>query len=103
MSNMKSWNVLIVEDELDGQEVVQEILGYFNIATNVVGTAEEAIELLGKRSYTAAVIDLGLPGIDGLELVRYIRDQNGAAEFALRGDHSVSLVAVEAGSLRGGL
>jgi CheY-like chemotaxis protein len=75
MSQMKNWHILIVEDEQDGQEVVQGILGYFHISTDVAENAENAIGLLNKTSYTAAVIDLGLPGIDGLELVRFIREQ----------------------------
>jgi CheY-like chemotaxis protein len=79
MSNLKNWNVLIVEDEVDGQEVVEGILGYFNIATDVAATAEEAIQLLAQQRYTAAVIDLGLPGIDGLELMRLIREQQALA------------------------
>ena len=29
MTPMNEWHVLIVEDEIDGQEVVQAILGYF--------------------------------------------------------------------------
>ena len=75
MSPINNWRVLIVEDEADGQEVVQGILGYFNINTDVAETAEDAIELLARSQYTAAVIDLGLPGIDGLQLMRYIREQ----------------------------
>lgn len=72
---MKNWRVLIVEDERDGQEVVQGILGYFNIAADVAFTADEALRLLEKNGYTAAVIDIGLPGMDGLELMRHMRDQ----------------------------
>ena len=75
MSDMKNWNVLVVEDEADGQEVVQGILGYFDIGTDAVGTAEDAIALLRQRHYNAAVVDIGLPGMTGLELVQYIRDQ----------------------------
>ncbi|MBI1258151.1 MAG: response regulator [Chloroflexi bacterium] len=102
MSNLKNWNVLIVEDEVDGQEVVEGILSYFNIATDVAATAEEAIQLLGKNRYTAAVIDLGLPGIDGLELMRYIREQpalSGLPSIAITAYHTSKLKseALEAG------
>lgn len=76
MATMKNWHVLIVEDDRDGQEVVQGILGYFNIGADIAGDAEEAIALLSQSAYTAAVIDLGLPGIDGLGLVRIIREQD---------------------------
>ena len=81
MTQIKNWHVLVVEDDEDGQEVVQGILGYFNIGADVVATAEDSIERLQHYAYTAAVIDLGLPGIDGLELVRFIREQEAFASL----------------------
>ena len=75
MANMGNWRILIVEDERDGQEVVQGILDYFHIKTDVASHAEEAFQLLGANAYTAAVIDIGLPGMDGLELMKVLRDQ----------------------------
>ena len=73
MASTSQWHVLVVEDEPDGQEVVQNLLDYFNIAADAVGTAEEAIEFLHDRRYHAAVIDLALPNMDGIELVTAIR------------------------------
>src|SRR5690349_17312341 len=81
MLPMNQWHVLIVEDEVDGQEVVQAILGYFNISTDAVGTAEEAILLLNKNHYTAAIIDLGLPVMDGIELLSVIRNKPAIADI----------------------
>lgn len=72
---MRNWRVLIVEDDHDGQVVAQEMLRYFNIATDTAFTAAEALNLLSANHYNAAVIDIGLPEMDGLELVRHIRDQ----------------------------
>lgn len=72
---MNNWRVLVVEDERDGQEVVQGILGYFNIAVDVASSADEALRLLGANNYTAAVIDIGLPGMNGLELMQHLREQ----------------------------
>ncbi len=67
------WNILVVEDEPDGQLVVSGILGYFNINVATVGTAEEAFAMLQEYPVTAAVIDLNLPGMDGIMLTRQIR------------------------------
>jgi CheY-like chemotaxis protein len=73
MSNLSNWRVLVVEDEPDGQEVSVEMLTSFGIATDVVGTAEEALDLLEQQEYTAAIIDLALPFMDGLTLLKTIR------------------------------
>ncbi|MBI1276579.1 MAG: response regulator [Anaerolineaceae bacterium] len=91
---MDKWHVLIVEDEIDGQEVVEAILGYFNISADAVGTAEDALHLLNQNQYTAAVIDLGLPGMDGIELISAMRNDSTYAQLpcvAITAFHSSQL------------
>lgn len=73
MANMSDWNVLVVEDEPDGQMVVAGMLSYFNVNIDAVATAELALEALKQKQYAAAVIDLALPGMDGLSLIKAIR------------------------------
>lgn len=79
MTAMKEWQILVVEDEPDGQDVVAGLLAYFGIDCDRAMNAEDALVRLGQRSYTAIVVDLMLPGMDGLEFVRQIRRQ---PEFA---------------------
>jgi CheY-like chemotaxis protein len=79
MAATHDWQVLVVEDEPDGQEVVKGILNLFHIASDAVGTAEEAVEALQRTRYHAVVIDLALPGMDGMELVAAIRTNRDTA------------------------
>ncbi len=44
-----------------------------DIAADVAGTAEEALDMLEQQTYTAAVIDLALPSMDGLTLMKTLR------------------------------
>lgn len=102
MTNTKDWTILVVEDEPDGQMVVGRLLTYFHVNTDAVGTAEEALAALAEKSYTAAVIDLALPGMDGLSLVRAIRDNAELANLpciAITAYHtsSVKQQAIDAG------
>jgi len=78
---MSKWSILVVEDEPDAREVMAEVLGQHEIATDVVGSAEEALSLLAERQYTAAVIDLALPGMDGLALIRKMRSNPQTADL----------------------
>lgn len=78
---MAEWTALVVEDEPDGQLVIAGILEIFNVATDSVGTAEEALHALAEHRYRAAIIDLALPGMDGLELVRTIRQNPAIASL----------------------
>jgi CheY-like chemotaxis protein len=79
--NTNGWHILIVEDEPDGQEVMAGLLGQFKIAADAVGTAEEALDRLSQYDYTAAVIDLELPRMDGLALLKAIRNNPTTANL----------------------
>jgi len=74
-----SWHILVVEDEPDGQMVVSRLLKNFNITTDAVGTGEDALAALQSRAYTAAIVDLALPGMDGLEVVQTIKENPDTA------------------------
>lgn len=78
---MTNSQVLVVEDEVDGQEVIRGILDHANIAADAVGTAEDALTLLQQNSYRAVVIDLALPGMDGMELLATIRQNSDTAHL----------------------
>jgi CheY-like chemotaxis protein len=65
--------LLVVEDELDGQELVARLLRQVNVEVELAGTAEEAWSLLNERTYAGVIIDLALPGKDGLQLIGEIR------------------------------
>lgn len=73
MGAIDQWHVLIVEDEPDGQDIVTQLLELYKISAEVTGTAEDALAWLQQTDYTAAIIDLNLPGMDGIELIREIR------------------------------
>jgi CheY-like chemotaxis protein len=102
MSDTVARNVLVVEDEPDGREVVTGILGYFNIGTDTVECAEDAINYLAGNQYSAVVIDLALPGMDGMELLAAIRNSPETAHLpcvAITAFHTsaVKMQALEAG------
>ncbi len=76
---MKDWKILVVEDEYDGQQVVSKMLEYMGVQSEVASTAEEALHKMGMQTFTAAVIDLALPGMDGLALLSRIRSTPATA------------------------
>jgi DNA-binding response OmpR family regulator len=76
---MYTYPILVVEDEPDGQELVARMLSQVNIQVDVVGDAEAAWKRLSEQVYSAAVLDLALPGRDGFELLREIRSTSSLA------------------------
>jgi len=65
--------VLVVEDDAPTRVFLAENLIADRFAPLSATTAEEAIELLGRSRPDAALVDVGLPGASGLDLVTHIR------------------------------
>ena len=70
--------LLLVEDDVMVASGIK--LGLTNAGYTVdwVGSAERAEQALQSESFDAAIVDIGLPGMDGLELTRRLRS-NGQA------------------------
>lgn len=65
--------VLLVEDEPDVAEFIVRVLRDATWAADAVSTASAAVELCRQVAYDLAVIDVGLPDVDGFELCRTLR------------------------------
>ncbi len=65
--------VLIVEDDAKHARATQEILGRAGHDVQVVGTAEDAISLLGSKKMDLLIVDLELPTMSGFSLIERIR------------------------------
>ncbi|MGH2990505.1 MAG: response regulator, partial [Solirubrobacterales bacterium] len=66
--------VLIVEDELKMAALVRRGLREEGIAVDVTERGEDAVWMAGSTEYDAIVLDVMLPGIDGFETCRRLRD-----------------------------
>ncbi|MCA1323928.1 response regulator [Herbaspirillum sp. alder98] len=66
--------VLLVEDEADARELVQQILEERGATVDAVGSASEALEAFRRVRPHVIVSDIGLPGQDGYELMRNLRE-----------------------------
>ena len=65
--------ILLVEDERKIREWVAKALRESGFVVDPVGDGNDAYDLLKTRSYDGAVLDIMLPGRDGLSLLRSIR------------------------------
>ena len=66
--------VLVVEDNDLVADAITLGLMAAGFAVDRAATAEAAVVALGAEHFDLAVVDVGLPGMDGLDLVRHIRD-----------------------------
>jgi two-component system, OmpR family, response regulator ResD len=69
-------SVLVVDDEPTIAEVVARYLERAGYSTRVAADGVQALEAVAKQRPDLVVLDLMLPGIDGLEVMRRMRDQD---------------------------
>jgi CheY-like chemotaxis protein len=75
----RALTILCVEDNPYGRVVLNTILTELGHRADFVGTGEAAVETVARGGYDAVLMDVTLPGIDGLEATRRIRAIDGAA------------------------
>ncbi len=65
--------ILVVEDNPSIARAVATMLEGRKFAANVVGDGPTALDHLLRQSYDAAIVDVGIPGMDGFEVARSAR------------------------------
>ena len=92
--------VLVVDDEPTIREVIVSYLRREGYETLEAGDGRRAREILERQTPTLVVLDLMLPGIDGLELCRWIRASSDVPVIMLtaRGEEADRIVGLELGA-----
>lgn len=67
-------NILLVDDDVHILELLQRHLQALNYHTYKAISVKEAIEILKDKSIDLLITDLKMPGVDGLELVKYVSE-----------------------------
>jgi CheY-like chemotaxis protein len=70
---LRPLNILCAEDNPYGRVVLNTILTELGHRADFVGTGETAVETVARGSYDVVLMDVTLPGLDGLDATRRIR------------------------------
>jgi len=92
--------ILLIEDDRRLAGMVSDFLSQNGFAVEHMPTGEEGLARLARGGVSAIVLDLMLPGIDGLEVCRRVRVTSDAAILMLtaRGDETDRVVGLELGA-----
>jgi two-component system, OmpR family, alkaline phosphatase synthesis response regulator PhoP len=92
--------VLVVEDEPRIADLVRDYLEHAGFAVLVAGDGAGGLALARARRPDAVVLDLGLPKVDGLDVVRTLRRDSSVPIVILtaRGDESDRIAGLELGA-----
>jgi two-component system response regulator ResD len=100
VNNESVSSVLVVDDEPSVRDVVVRYLRQEGYATLEAGDGDEARILLERELPSLVVLDLMLPGIDGLSLCRWIRERSEIPVIMVTalGEESDRLTGLEVGA-----
>lgn len=93
--------ILIVDDNEKNVKLVREVLRFAGFRTLEAASGEEAITLAGEQLPDLILMDIRLPGMDGLAAVELLKSQGRTAaipvvaltSFAMKGDRERFLAA----------
>src|SRR5687767_9586002 len=92
-------SILIVDDERGIRETLRAVMEDEGFVADAVATGEECLKALGKRAYGGILLDVWLPGIDGLETLKQLRAARSDAAVVIISGHGNIETAVRATKL----
>jgi LmbE family N-acetylglucosaminyl deacetylase/ActR/RegA family two-component response regulator len=95
VNEVRSARILLVEDDEVAATLLVELLGKLG-DVHWTASAEQASEIVGGRDWDLVVSDIDLPGLDGLELVRRVKQQRPQLATLILSGHSSFDYAVAA-------
>jgi len=71
--DLSGLSVLVVDDDRDARELIARILGDCHASVRIAPSAREAFAMLRAQPPDLLISDLGMPEVDGLELLSWVR------------------------------
>ena len=90
-----AFNVLLVDDEADFLETLLKRMKKRNVDVKGVKSGEEALEFLKQNPVDVVVLDVKMPGIDGIQTLREIKKTYPLIEAIMLTGHASLEVAIE--------
>ncbi|GGK55452.1 response regulator transcription factor [Amphritea balenae] len=81
--------IYVIDDEVDICQLVSQELELFGYTVQTFTTGAQAVHALRNRPPALCIIDLGLPDMDGMELVKQLCEEHNVGVMILSGRNSV--------------
>jgi DNA-binding NtrC family response regulator len=90
-----SFTVLLVDDESDFLYPLVKRLSKRNLVIETAGSGQEALDVIQRKQIDVVVLDVKMPGMDGLQALRAIKAYNGLIEVIMLSGHASLDAAIE--------
>ncbi len=92
-------SILIVDDERGIRDTLRGVMGDEGFVADAVASGEECLKAVEKRAYGCILLDVWLPGIDGLETLKQLRASGSDCAVVIISGHGNVETAVRATKL----
>jgi len=72
----RSVEIMVLDDDQDTLQIVLHILGQQGYRVETASSAAEGLDKLASRRYHVLILDLKLPGMDGIEVLKRVREKD---------------------------
>jgi len=93
---LRRGRILVVDDEEPIRELMKEILEDEGYHVDLAESGEEALAMLERRAYELLFLDIRLPGMDGLEVLKEVKEREPRPYVVMISGHGTIPDAVEA-------
>lgn len=94
-SSGKCLNILLAEDHPINQKLILSLLKKKGHNLNLVTNGKDVLDILSRKDFDAVLMDVQMPGMDGLEATRRIRDPSSDVRW-----HEIPIIALTARALK---
>jgi sigma-B regulation protein RsbU (phosphoserine phosphatase) len=101
--NGEAGSILLVDDEELNSEGLARLLRRHSYEVTIASSGREAIELLGNRRFDITLLDVMMPGMSGLEVLKFLRRTDSLTDLPIimvtaRGESEEIVEALELGA-----
>ena len=89
-------NILVVDDDMSVRTVFSSVLRKEGYRVTAVKDGYEAIKAIDKKSFDLALVDLKMPGLDGIEVLKKIKSRRPQTRVIIYTGYGSVTTAVEA-------
>ena len=91
-----SVKILLVDDEKDFTEVLSERMETRGFSVEIADSGPVAINKVKEKSYDAIILDLAMPGMDGIDVLKILLNENPDLQIIFLTGHATLEKGIEA-------